>query len=95
MATVWATIHVELEVEDEALEEYGGDAFQWAIDDLSVDTVDGKYLEYRVEEVDTDYQKKFKKFQKSPCNREGFLILCNHSQDGHSGAGQVHEETTY
>lgn len=55
MATVWATIHVELEVEDEALEEYGGDAFQWAIDDLSVDTVDGKYLEYRVEEVDTDY----------------------------------------
>lgn len=55
MATVWVTMHVELEVPDEILEEYGGDAFVWAADDLTVNTEDGKYMEYRVEEVDTDY----------------------------------------
>lgn len=55
MAMVWATLHVELEVPDDKLKEYNGDAFQWAIDDLSVNTDDGNYLTYHVEEVDTDY----------------------------------------
>lgn len=56
MAQVWATIKVEVEIDDEILEnEYNGDAFIYASDAVSVDMEGGRYLIYWVEEVDTDY----------------------------------------
>lgn len=55
MALVWATILVEVEVPDEILEEFEGNAFGWAVDDLSVNTEDGRYLSYQIEQADSDY----------------------------------------
>lgn len=52
MADIRATIMVEIEIDDEMLEqEYEGDVMAWANESLSVDSMDGRYLTYWIEEA--------------------------------------------
>lgn len=52
MATVYVTMAIEIDVDDEVVE---GDVFQWANDNFTVDADEGNHLTYWVDSVEADY----------------------------------------
>lgn len=52
MVNITATVYIDLEVDEAILKEYDNNARKFLSDDIQVDTIDGMYLSYEIEDVD-------------------------------------------